>query len=173
MANSIVQPFNGDLNPDLQPLKGILIDAAAGATRGLRRQKSGIEIALHEINENIPGSADLLGVAPSIGERINELTEKLALIREARARIDKLAEVLAETEAFVEDERENEIGHIVSSARRAAIRKDPAVTILFEETIRYHGQIAARSHKTRRKNQQPPPADAPAPEATPPAPSPQ
>lgn len=171
MANSIVQPFNGDLDTDLQPLKDILIDAASGATRGLRRQKSGIEKALHEINENIPGSADLLGVAPSIGDRINELTEKLALIRQARARIDKLAEVLAETEAFVEDERENEIGHIVSSARRAAIRKDAAVVILFEETIRYHGQIAARSHKTRRKNQQP--ADAPAPDATPPAPSPQ
>ncbi|HZF47589.1 MAG TPA: hypothetical protein VE093_03005 [Polyangiaceae bacterium] len=171
MANSLVQPYNGDLAPDLQPLKGILIDALSGATRGLRREKPDIEKALFEIDQNIPGSASILGIAPSVRDHIADLTEKLALIREARARIKKLAEVLAETEAFVEDERENEIGHIVSSVRRAAIRKNPAVTSLFEQTIRYHGQIAARAHKTRRKNQQP--ADAPAPEATPPASSPQ
>jgi hypothetical protein len=173
MANSIVQPFQGDVVIDLQPIKPVLIDAVPGATRGLRREKSGIEKALSEIKQNIPPSADLLGVSPAIGERAAVLTERLALIREARARVDKLAEVLAETEAFIEDEREGEIGHIVSSVRRAAIRKDPAVVALFEETIRYHGQIAMRAHKTRLKNQQVTPADPPAPATSTPTPSPQ
>jgi hypothetical protein len=173
MANSIVQPFQGDVVIDLQPLKPILIDAIPGATRGLRREKPGIEKALGEIKQNIPTSAGLLGVAPSISDRATDLTEKIASIREARARVDKLAEILAETEAFLEDEREDEIGHIVSSVRRASTRKDPAVVALFEETIRYHGQLAARAHKTRLKNQQVAPTEAPAHAATPPTPSPQ
>jgi hypothetical protein len=63
-----------------------------------------------------------------------------------------MAEVLEETEAYLEDEREGEIGLIVSAVRGAARRKDSTVLTAFEETARYHGQIALRAHKTRRKN---------------------
>lgn len=162
MASSIVQPYQGDLVVDLQPLKGVLLDAVHGATRGLRREKPGIEKALSEIKQNIPAHAEILGVTPNICEHAAALTERIALIRKMRVQIDKLAEVLAETEAFTEDELEGDIGLIVNAVRRASIRKDPTIVALFEETIRYHGQHALRAHKSRLKNEQPTASDAPA-----------
>jgi hypothetical protein len=68
-----------------------------------------------------------------------------------------------------EDEREGEIGQMVNSVRRAAIRKDPTIVALFEETIRYHGQVAVRAHKTRLKNEEPVQTETPAPTADSPA----
>jgi hypothetical protein len=166
MANSFVQPFKGNLNPDLTHLNGIAVDLGHGTMRGLRREKHGIQKVLSEIQQGIPVHAATLGVASDIHDRISVLTDKLEKVRQARVEIDKLSEVLEETAAYLEDEREGEIGLIVSAVRAAARRKDPAVLTVFEETTRYHGQIAARAHKTRRKNAEQtetetPPAEAP------------
>lgn len=172
MANSIVQPFHGSLILNLQHLEGIVIDAIAGATRGLRRQKQGIEKVLHELQHNIQSHASTLGIAPDAYDRIANLTDQLTKIREARVHVSKLDEVLMETEAFLEDEREGQIGLVVEAARRAAIRRDPTIVALFEETIRYYGQIALRAHKTRRKKEHQAEAETkPATPATPAAPA--
>lgn len=152
MANSIVQPFTGDLVVDLKHLDGVVVDLIPGAMRGLRREKDGIQKALGEIQKGIPVHAATLGVAGDAHDRVNTLTDQIEKVRQARVLIDKMAEVLEETEAYLEDEREGEIGLVVNAVRRAARRKDPAVLAAFEETSRYHGQIAARAHKTRRKN---------------------
>jgi hypothetical protein len=94
----------------------------------------------------------MLGIAADTHTRINTLTDQLTLVRAARADIDKLAEVLEETEIYLEDERETQFGTLVEAVRKAARRKDPAVLASFKETIRYHGQIGVRANKTRRKN---------------------
>lgn len=169
MANSIVQPFTGDLVLDLKHLDGVVVDLIPGAMRGLRREKDGIQKVIGEIQKAIPAHAVTLGVVGDTHDRVNTLTEQIEKIRQARVLIDKMAEVLEESEAYLEDEREGQIGLIVNAARQAARHKDPAVLAAFEETARYHGQIAARAHKTRRKNAEPAGA---APEAAPPAPEP-
>lgn len=152
MANSIVQPFTGDLVLDLKHLDGIVVDLVPGAMRGLRREKDGIQKAIGEIQKGIPAHAATIGVAQDVRDRVNTLSDQIEKIRQARVLIDKMAEVLVETEAYLEDEREGEIGLIVNAVRGAARRKDPTLLAAFEETARYHGQIAARAHKTRRKN---------------------
>lgn len=168
MANSIVQPYIGPISPDLTPIKDILVDLAAGTTRGLRREKDGIENVISELQNRIPANASTLGVAPDIHQRVLTLTEQLDQVRKARVIIDKLSEILEETEAYLEDDRENEIGLVVNAVRGAARRKDPALIVAFEETARYHGQVGVRAHKTRRKNAEQ--ADAQhVPEAPPPA----
>jgi hypothetical protein len=169
MANSFVQPYKGILNPDISHLDGIVVDLGHGTMRGLRRQKAGILKVLGEIQQGIPVHAVTLGVAPDIHDRISALTDKIEKVREARVIIDKLAEVLEETEAYLEDEREGEIGLVVNAVRGAGRRKDPSVLTSFEETRRYHGQISARAYKTRRKNAEQAEADAEAETETPPA----
>jgi hypothetical protein len=152
MTSSIVQSFQGPFQYDFNYLSGIIIQAVNGATRGLRRQKPGIEKVLNELQQNLSSQASILSVPTDMYTNITSITDKLTKVREARVLVSKLAEVLAETEAFLEDEREGEIGNVVIAVRRAAVRKNPAVVALFEETIRYHGQLALRAHKTRRKN---------------------
>lgn len=167
MASKLVQPHQGDHVINLQHLQGHVIDAAKGATRGLRRQKPGIAGVLVELSVNIPAHAETLGLPADTYTQIETTTERLEQVRAARTLIAKWAEVLEETEIFLEDEREGQIGHVVNAVRGASRRKDPSVVASFEETIRYHGQIATRAAKTRRKNAEsgPEAEEPPAPEA--------
>jgi hypothetical protein len=142
----------------------------AGGTRGLRREKEGFEKADKELEQNLPVHAAMLGVDPGTYGRVATLTQQIGDVRKVRVIVGKLLEVLDETEVYLEDEREGVLGNIVNAVRNAAKRKDPSVTAAFEETIRYHGQVATRAAKTRRKNAEaaeetepPPPMEQPAP----------
>jgi hypothetical protein len=152
MANLLVQPYSGPHSIDLSPLDGILKDVNAGGTRGLRREKPGIEKVENEIKANVPLFTEILSPIGDMPGRFDAVTQKLAKIRAARVIVDKLAEVLAESEAYYEDERENEVSVLVNVARDAARRKDPNILTAFEETFGYYSQIASRAVKTRRKN---------------------
>ena len=150
----------------LRHLQGHVIDAAKGATRGLRRQKPGIAPVLTQLSTNIPAFAETLGLPADTHTQINTVTERLEQVRAARTLIAKWAEVSRRPRIFLEDEREGQIGLVVNAVRGASRRKDPGVVASFEETIRYHGQIATRAAKTRRKNAESgPDAEEPAPEA--------
>lgn len=154
MTNAYVQ-FNGPLSLDFTPLEGTVINAISGVTRGVRREKEGIEKVLAELQQNLPIHAAVLGIAPDVHTRTATLTEKLAKVRAARVLTETLTRALSETEVMLEDEREGEIALVVDAVRRTAVRKDPAIAASFDETIRYHGQIATRAYKTRRKKQGP------------------
>ncbi|AKT38725.1 hypothetical protein [Chondromyces crocatus] len=152
MASSIVQPYKGALVLDIQHLSNVVVDVVPGATRGLRREKEGWARVDKELSTNVPFQAELLGVAPDIYARVERLTEQLGSVREAQLFVSKLAQVLDETEIVLEDEREGVVATVVDAARRTAKRKDPTVLAAFEQTIRYHGQVALRAAKTRRRN---------------------
>jgi hypothetical protein len=150
MANSTVQPYTGPLTIDLQHLEGVVVDMADGATRGLRREKEGVEGTIKELGISVPAHGAAIGVATEVLGRIMTATERLAELRAAKLTLAKMLEVVEETEVCLEDEREGDIGLVVGSVRRVGGR-DPGVLVHFEQTIRYHGQIALRAAKTRRK----------------------
>lgn len=150
MASDRVQPYTGSLSIDLQHLDGIIIDIAEGATRGWRREKENIDDALTELTGSIPIHGATIGVSQDILPRIQTRTEQLASVREARLSVAKQLEVLEETEIFLEDQREADIGVVVSAARRVGAR-NAGVLVHFEKTMRYHGQIGTRAAKTRKK----------------------
>lgn len=175
MANSLVQPYPGPFAIDLRKLNGTLVDVVPGGTRGLRREKTGIAGVLSELQKGIPLYTSTLGISAGLYDRIEAQTASLEEVREAKVQVRKLAEILDETEAAIEDEREGDIGSVVKAARDASRRKDPSIVAAFEQTIRYHGQNAARAHATRRKNAeqsgaepteeaQPAPPEAPSPQ---------
>jgi hypothetical protein len=152
MANKNVQPYPGPFSIDFQSLQGVVVDVVPGGTRGYARQKEGIGGVLAELTSNLPVHAETLGMAADAHTRINTITDRLEQIRALRPIVAKAAEVLDETEIYLEDEREMQIGTVVEAVRKAARRKDPALLASFEKTIQYHGQIGVRAHKTRRKN---------------------
>jgi hypothetical protein len=89
-----------------------------------------------------------------VSGRFQQFNTKLARVRAARLLVDKAAEVLAETEAVLEDQREAEIGVVVDSVKSAGRRKDASLLAPFEKTIRYNAQVGVRAAKTRKKNAQ-------------------
>ncbi len=146
----IGQPYTGPLFVDASTLAGKLVDIPPGGTARLRTEQEGMDEVI----------AELAAAAPSLGAVVQEpydvfvsCTDNLAQIRAARAVVDKLAEVLAESEAKHEHDRENAVSMIVDAARSAARRKgDPAILAAFEKTIGYAAQAAQKAARTRKKN---------------------
>ncbi|AKT43700.1 hypothetical protein [Chondromyces crocatus] len=151
MAIRPAVPYGGPLSIDLQRFEGVLVDHNQGALRGMRREQEGFADVETELERVVPLLGDALGVAAPVHLRIATRTALLKELREVKHHVDKLAEVLAETEASLENERETDIGLIASMARLVARRKDPSVLALFQHTIRYNSQISLRGAKTRRK----------------------
>jgi len=90
--------------------------------------------------------------AETLGERGEDRTADLKDLRALKGIINKLAEVVEETEANIEDEREADIAIVAKGAQTTVQHKDPNVAALFEEVLRYYSQIADKGVATRRKN---------------------
>ncbi len=154
MANARVQPYTGPLDISLQEVGGSLRDLAPGQMSRLKREQPGIEKVTAEIAVALPAHAAAVGLSSEMLTRFQEREVLLARVRALRPAVDKAAEVLAETEALLEDEREADIGTIAVTVRKAAQRRDASLAGPFEETIRYYGQVGVRAAKTRKKNAQ-------------------
>lgn len=153
MSNSDHQLFEGPYLIDFQNLSGFLYEVAEGGLQGLRREKTGWDKVNHELTTKLPTHADALRVAPDLGTQLTTLNTRIGEVRALKVVFSKVFEVLKETEVVLEDEREGIVGLVVDSARKAAKRKDPGLMVVFEETIRYHGQIGKRAAQSRRKNE--------------------
>ena len=150
----LVKPYAGSLAVDFQHLDGVLVDLPEGGTRGLRREKNDWDRVDLELATRLPLHAGTLRIAPDLGTQVSSLNERLEQVRAFKVAVDKLAEVAMETEAFLEDEREAVVGLVVDAVRKAAKRTDPTMMTAFEDTVRYHGQVAKRAVKTRRRNEE-------------------
>jgi hypothetical protein len=150
MADPVqIAPYAGTLVADLTALGGKLIDLPPGGMVGLRREQPGMADVVTELETAAP-------TLPAVKVHYDEFvehTKTLAQIRAGRAIVDKLAEVLAETEAKLEHERENALAMIVDAVKSAAKRKGGTGALaLFEKSIHYLAQAGLRAAETRRRN---------------------
>jgi len=152
MANESIQPYTGPLTFDLTAIALLLVDLAPGALRGLRREQPGIEGVISELEAGVPKLGAKAGISSDVYAEFEKKQIVIAQIREARLIFDKAAEVLAESEAYYEDQREIDITLMASAVRTAARRRDESLRAAFEKTLKYYGQIAAKAARTRRKN---------------------
>jgi len=152
MANDWALPYTGPASIDLSSMLGFLYDLGNGGTRGLKREGEDLHGVETELAASMSTYGADVGIAQAVYDRFLLTTTRIQQIRAARQVVDKMAEVLAESEAKLEDEREADIGIIVAAVRTAARRKDSSLLAFFEKTIQYHGQAALRGVKTRRKN---------------------
>ncbi|EYF01857.1 hypothetical protein [Chondromyces apiculatus] len=154
MANDMVQPFEGPYEINYEQLQGVLVSMARGAARGVRRQKKGWPKVEMELSAKLPLHAQTLHVSPTLHTDIHGLTGRIEEVRLLKEQVERLLEVLNDTEVHLEDRREALVGHVVESARRTAKRSDPGMVVAFEESIRYHGQVGRLAAKTRYANEE-------------------
>jgi CheY-like chemotaxis protein len=152
MAGDTATPYVGPLVVDLQDLEGKLIELPPFGKRGLRREKEGFVEVLAELGESIPKHVPGASVFSEVHTRILSATDTLEKVREARAVIDKLSQVLEASEAKIEHDRENDLSVLVDVIKSTAKRKAPAIVAVFEKTLKYSSQIADKAAKTRRRN---------------------
>ncbi len=149
------QPYNGPLTIDLKNLTGRLVDLEHGAMQLLRAEQEGIGDVGAELKASVPTLGDAAGVPKDVYSHFLDATDTLSEVRAARAIVDKLAEVLKETEAKFEHDRENDIS-IISEAVKAMsrLKGDPTLLAGFEKTLKYNAQAGDKAAKTRKKNEE-------------------
>lgn len=152
MANESIQPYTGPQTIDLTPVASALVDLAPGGMRGLRREQPGIENVILELQSSMPTLGEKAAISPTLYANFEQTHDMVLKIRAARQIVDKVAEVLAESEAYYEDLREGDISVMASSVRAAARHKDESIIASFEKMLAYNGQAALKAAKTRKKN---------------------
>lgn len=153
MSQVPIQKYAGKLIVDLTPVADFLVDLPQGTLQVLRVKKDGMGAVIEELAVSVPAYGAAACIPADVYAHFVTRTNKLGQIRAAREAVTKLAEILAESEANVVHERENDVGLMVDAARSASRRKgDPALVAPFEKTIAYNGQTGVKAAQTRKRN---------------------
>jgi predicted house-cleaning noncanonical NTP pyrophosphatase (MazG superfamily) len=136
----------------VEAVKDLLHDLPPQARRKLKKEKPGFGVVLDELRMALPKHGKTLGLSADLLQKIEEETANIAKLEAARSELAKLLEVVEESIALQEDEREQDITTVAEGAKKAAQRKDPSIAAPFEKTMKYHSQVADKAVATRRKN---------------------
>ncbi len=150
-------PYAGPLQISLDDCKDDLIDLPPHTLVRLRKPKPGIDNVCTELQNTMPTYGQSAGLAPDVYTRFVENTDLVSRLRVHEAELEKALEVVRETRAKAEHERENTVAFIVDVVKSTAQRSgDAKLLASFEKTLEYNAQSALKGARTRRKN-----ADAP------------
>ncbi|MDC3961877.1 hypothetical protein [Polyangium jinanense] len=166
MAHVPIAPFTGKLLIDANAAKEIIFDLAPGAGRMLKRAQEGLEDVLLEVPSALTKYAATLGVSLDLIGRIATSTANVKLLNELLGDARKLVEVLEESIAYHEDQREAEFSQLAETVKRTVARKDPSVEAAFEKLLKYVAQVGVKAAATRRKNEAAAAAKTPAADGT-------
>ena len=155
MSSATKTPYTGTLAVDVTSIKDHLVDYGPTGLVGLKHEKPGIDALLHELAQAKNGALGALGISQDVVTRIENRTAILEEVRAKKAIAKKLHEVLAETEADLENAREGDIALIARSAQAATQHIDGGTAAHFEATLKYYSQIADKAAATRKKNAAP------------------
>jgi hypothetical protein len=152
MSNDIIaQPYKGSLTVDLTSIAAILVDLAPGAAQYLRKEQPGFAEAVVEIKESVPVHGPEAGIPADVYTQFVECNENIAKIDESRSVVAKMLEILDETRALFDHERQMHLSLMVDTVKSTARRrKRPAIMAPFEKTMRYFSQVADKAVRTRR-----------------------
>ncbi len=150
-------PYAGPLNLSLDDCKDDLIDLPPNIMVHMRKVKPGIDAVCAELQNSIPAHGEAAGIVAGVHQRFIDETNLIAKLRQHEVELEKALEVVRETRAKEEHERENTVSLIVDVVRCTAQRTgDGNLLAPFQKTIEYNGQTAVKAAQTRRKNAQAP-----------------
>lgn len=145
--------YAGSLTVDLSDVKDDLVDLPPGAMKGIRAEQDGIEEVTKELAAAMPAHGDAADVPPQAYQRFVTRSALLGKLRAHEMELEKALEIIKETRAKTENDREDDITTIVRAVTSAASRqKNPGLAAPFQKTIAYNGQIAEKGVQTRKKN---------------------
>jgi len=143
----------GCLLVDARPLADFLVDLERGRRRGMRTARPGFPDVVNEIVSNQREYGERAGITQTQFERFMELNHQIAQLDEHIPVVNKLSEILEETRATLENERQLMVGGFAKSVESAA-RSSGNKTLLakYEKTREYRSADAKRAVKTRLQN---------------------
>ncbi|MFT3767954.1 MAG: hypothetical protein QM820_21090 [Minicystis sp.] len=139
---------------DLKPFKGILVDLAPGATKGMRTEQEGWGDARSEIFNNQAKYGTRAGITASDFGRFVALDEQYNQILAQFPGVKKAAEVLRESLCHVDNQRHKLATMFADAAESHADAEggNPTLITAYEKTIAYRSIVADKAVKTKQKN---------------------
>lgn len=146
-------PYAGPTQILLDDCKDRLIDLPPNSMAKLRKVKPGIDGVRAELQQSLPANGATAGLAPTVHQRFVDDSDMIEKLRVHEIELEKALEVVRETRAKVEHERENTVAFVVDVVKSTAQRTgNDALLASFQKTIEYNAQIATKAARTRRKN---------------------
>lgn len=143
----------GNLIVDARALADIVIDLEPGERQGMRTEQKGYAEVITEIISNQPTYGEQAGITKTDIERIIELDRRIALIDQYLPAAEKLHELLTETRAASDDERQRLVSAFAHSVEtRAKASRGSVLLAKYQKTRSYRSASANKAAKTRRKN---------------------
>jgi predicted CopG family antitoxin len=155
MSQGAKTDYLGPLTIDISPFKDDIVDLPPGGMHGLKREKDGFSEMLSELQKAKPKALGNVGISQEVVTRIEDRTAKLEAIRQKKAEAEKMAEVLRETEAHLENAREGDITIVARGVQATVQQIDAGLEASFEMTLHYYSQIGDKAAATRKKNAKP------------------
>jgi hypothetical protein len=145
-------PYTGPAKVDATPLASLLVDLPKGARKGLRTALPGIDGVVAELGAAMPADGAEAGIPPSLYTAFANGCTNIANLTQLWQTTAKLAEVMEETLALLQDTREQQLSQMGDAIRSTAKRtKSDAVKAPFQKTLAYLGQYAVKGVKTRQE----------------------
>lgn len=146
-------PYAGPVAFSLADCKDDLIDLPQDAVRYLRNAKPGIDGVRSELEQSVPVHGDAAGVTTSMHDQFVADTQLIDKLRAHELVLAKALEVVQETLAQKEHDRENTLSHIADRVK-STVQRTGNVSIMapFQKTLDYNSQYAVKAAETRRKN---------------------
>lgn len=143
----------GSLLVDIRALSGIIVDLPHGALQGMRTEQKGYEDVVTEILSNQRALGEETGVKQRDIDRLLELNRQIAQIDQYMPAVRKLYELMIESRANVDDERQRLVRAVAEMVEaRAKGSRDPSLLAKFEKTRGYRSAAGIKAVKTRKKN---------------------
>ncbi|UQA59401.1 hypothetical protein [Polyangium aurulentum] len=153
----------GALAVDCTALAEFLVDLPPGARRGLRAEQDGFGDVIAEILSNQAALGDKTGIIKSDIDELALANDRIAQIDARLPAVRKLLEILEETRAKLDDQRQRQVSAIAGAVEgRAKALSDPTLLAKYEKTRTYRSAAAVKGAKTRKKNAEAAKPDEPA-----------
>lgn len=153
MSTDPTRPDVGDLVIDARNLSDIIVDLPPSGRLGLRAAQPGCADALAEIRGNQTVFGTAAGIRDEDVEAINAALEKIAEIDALLPAASKLAELLDETRAVLDDSVQRRVFMIAQSVEnRAKMLRDDDLLARYARTRDYRSAIGVKAARTRLRN---------------------
>lgn len=153
MPDSIEPVAVGALSIDCSFLAPFVVDLPPGARRGLRSEQEGFAEVVNEILANQVKHGEEAGITKTDHDAFTIANERVAQIDAVLPAARKLVELLEETRAVLDDQRQRQafaMAEVVEG--RAKVKKSGQLLAKYEKTRAYRSAIGLKAARTRRRN---------------------
>lgn len=153
MSNDPKNPVEGEFVFDASECTAYAVDLPPGACQGMRKTRVGYAGAVSELLANQAQTGPKAGIPDQEVADLQKANQQIARIDAFLPAMRKAVEMLEETRAMLDDERERIVLNAAKAVDRRA-KKDKSLLAKYQAVRSYRSEVAKKGAKSKAKGQQ-------------------